>query len=39
MAMQWPIIQNSYDTSSYWYGTFFCYAPKWQGMVAGIKKA
>jgi hypothetical protein len=38
MAMQWPIIQNSYDTSSYWYGTFFCYAPKWQGMVAGIKK-
>lgn len=39
MAMQWPVIQNSYDTSSYWFGTFFCYGPAWQGIVQGIKKA
>lgn len=39
MATQWPVIQNSYDVSTYWFGTFFCYAPKWQGMVQGIKKA
>ena len=39
LAFQWPVIQNSYDTSSYWYGTFFCYAPKWQGFIGGIKKA
>lgn len=39
MAIQWPVIQNSYDTSTYWFGTFFCYAPKWQGMVRGIKQA
>lgn len=38
-AFQWPVIQNSYDVSSYWYGTFFCYGPAWQGMVQGIKKA
>jgi hypothetical protein len=39
MAIQWPVIQNSYDTSSYWFGTFYCYGPAWQGMVQGIKKS
>jgi hypothetical protein len=39
MAIQWPVIQNSYDTSSYWFGTFYCYGPAWQGIVQGIKKA
>lgn len=39
MAFQWPVIQNSYDVSSYWFGTFFCYAPAWQGIVQRIKKA
>lgn len=37
MGIQWPIVQFTYDVSSYWYGTFLCYAPAWQGSVSGIK--
>jgi hypothetical protein len=38
MAIDWPVIQNSFDTSTYWFGTFGCRAPKWQGGLYGIKK-
>lgn len=37
MGVDWPIMQFSYDCSSFWYGTFLCYAPAWQGAVAGVK--
>ncbi len=36
MGIAWPVMQLSYDFSSYWYGTFFCEAPAWQGAVYGI---
>lgn len=36
MGVNWPVIQFTYDTSSYWYGTFFCHAPAWQGALTGI---
>lgn len=36
MGIGWPQFQLSYDFSSYWYGTFFCHAPAWQGSLTGI---
>jgi hypothetical protein len=39
MGIQWPVIQNSYDFSSYWFGTFFCLGAAWQGCVQGIQQA
>jgi len=37
MGVNWPVLQFTYDTSSYWYGTFFCHAPAWQGAITGVK--
>jgi hypothetical protein len=39
MGIQWPVTQFSYDFSTYFRGTFFCYAPAWNGVVSGIVKA
>lgn len=39
MGIQWPVVQFSYDFSTYWRGTFFCYAPAWNGAVSGIVNA
>jgi hypothetical protein len=39
MAINWPIIQHTYDIGSYWLGSPVFYAPKWSGAVCGIKKA
>ena len=36
MAVQWPVTQFAYEASSYWYGTFLCYAPAWNGCLNGI---
>lgn len=38
MAIEWPVTQFAYETSSYWYGTFVCYAPAWCGAITGITK-
>ena len=39
MAIEWPVTQFAYETSTYWNGTFVCYAPAWNGVVTGIKSA
>jgi hypothetical protein len=39
LGVQWPVNQFAYEASSYWYGTFVCYAPAWNGSVNGIKAA
>lgn len=39
MAIEWPVTQFAYETSSYWYGTFVCYAPAWNAALTGIWKA
>jgi hypothetical protein len=39
MGIQWPVVQFTYDFSTYFRGTFFCYAPAWNGAVSGIKNA
>lgn len=36
MGIEWPVNQFLYESSSYWYGTFLCYAPAWCGSVMGI---
>ena len=37
MGIQWPVTQFAYEFSTYFRGTFFCYAPAWNGAVAGIQ--
>ena len=39
MGIQWPVVQFSYDFSTYFRGTFFCTAPAWNGVVSGIVNA
>jgi len=39
MAIEWPVTQFAYETSTYWNGTFMCQAPKWNGVVSGIVSA
>ncbi len=38
MAVDWPVDQFAFETSSYWYGTLVAYAPAWQAALTGIKK-
>lgn len=37
MAVDWPVVQFTYDQSTYQYGTLVHYAPAWSGLIAGIK--
>ena len=39
MGIQWPVSQFAYEFSTYFRGTFFCYAPAWNGAVSGIVSA
>lgn len=39
MGVQWPVNQFQYEFSTYFRGTFFCYAPAWNGAVSGIAAA
>ena len=36
MGIQWPVVDFQYQSSSYWLGTFLCYAPAWNGSITGI---
>jgi hypothetical protein len=36
MSVDWPVVQFTYDASTYWYGTLVHYAPAWSGMISGI---
>lgn len=36
MAIDWPSIQMSYDTSTYQVGTLAHYAPEWSGVFLGV---
>lgn len=37
MAVQWPVIQFTYDISSYWFGNLTFYAPSYWGLIQGVK--
>lgn len=39
MGIDWPVLQFAYESSSYWFGTFVCYAPAWNGCISGITAA
>jgi hypothetical protein len=39
MSVDWPVVQFTYDASTYWYGTMVHYAPKWSGLITGIESA
>lgn len=36
MGINWPVIDFQYQISSWWQGTFVCYAPAWNGSITGI---
>lgn len=36
MSVDWPVIQHTYDSSTYWYGTMVHYAPAWSGLITSI---
>lgn len=38
MAIEWPILQFAYEASTYWYGTFLCYAAAWNGLIQNVIK-
>lgn len=37
MSIDWPVVQMTYDASTYLYGTLVHYAPAWSGLIVGIK--
>jgi hypothetical protein len=37
MSVDWPVIQYTYDQSTYQYGTLVHYAPAWSGSILGLK--
>lgn len=37
MSIDWPVVQFTYDSSTYQFGTLVHYAPAWSGLIAGIK--
>lgn len=36
MSVEWPVIQMTYDASTYWFGTLVHYAPMWSGLILGL---
>lgn len=36
MAIEWPVIQMTYDESTYLFGTLVHYAPAWSGALLGL---
>lgn len=36
MSVEWPVIQMTYDQSTYMYGTLVHYAPAWSGAITGL---
>lgn len=39
MSIDWPVVQFTYDQSTYLYGTLVHYAPAWSGLITGITGA
>lgn len=37
MAINWPVIQHTYDVSSYWFGALVNYAPMFHGAIVNIR--
>jgi len=37
MSVEWPVMQMTYDQSTYMFGTLVHYAPGWSGLLIGLK--
>jgi hypothetical protein len=37
MSVDWPELQFTYDSSTYWFGTLLHYAPAWNGIIYGLQ--
>jgi hypothetical protein len=37
MGIDWPQVQFTYDSSTYWFGSLIHYAPKWNGAIFGLQ--
>jgi hypothetical protein len=37
MSVDWPELQFTYDSSTYWFGTLLHYAPAWSGILYGLQ--
>jgi hypothetical protein len=37
MSVEWPVLQMTYDQSTYMFGTLVHYAPAWSGLLIGMK--
>jgi hypothetical protein len=37
MSVDWPEIQFTHDSSTYWYGSLLHYAPAWNGIIYGLQ--
>jgi hypothetical protein len=37
MSVEWPVIQYTYDQSTYMFGTLVHYAPAWSGLLLGLQ--
>lgn len=37
VAVQWPVVQFTYDASTFEIGTMCHYAPTWNGLIQGIQ--
>lgn len=37
MSVDWPELQFTYDSSTYWYGTMLHYAPAWSSILYGLQ--
>lgn len=36
MSVDWPVVQMTWDASTYWFGTLVHYAPEWSGALSGL---
>jgi hypothetical protein len=36
MAINWPVVQHTYDISSYWFGALVHYAPMFSAAMTGV---
>lgn len=36
MSVEWPVVQFTYDQSTYMFGTLVHYAPAWSGAITGL---
>ena len=39
LSISWPVVDVTFRYSLFWYGTLFCSAPQYNGLLQGIQKS